>query len=95
MTAVGGITEMWRDRKAFLKGMADGVRKLIRSPLAAAILVAGLLVFLVLFRLAGVQGLVEPDAVMAWSLKAKIMHLYNGRRSGAMVFQSASGACAS
>ncbi len=79
VTAVGGITEMWRDRKAFLKGMADGVRKLIRSPLAAAILVAGLLVFLVLFRLAGVQGLVEPDAVMAWSLKAKIMHLYNGR----------------
>ena len=40
---------------------------------------AGLLVFLILFRLAGVQGLVEFDAVAAWSLKAKIMHLYSGR----------------
>ena len=38
----------------------------------------GLLVFLILFRLAGLQGLVELDAPMAWSLKAKIMHLYTG-----------------
>ena len=39
---------------------------------------AGALVFLILFRLAGLQGLVEFDAVMAWSLKAKILHLYSG-----------------
>ena len=79
VTAVGGIAEIWHDRKAFLKGLADGFRKLVRSPVAIAILVAGLLVFLILFRLAGLQGLVEFDAVMAWSLKAKIMHLYSGR----------------
>ena len=79
VTAVGGIAEIWRDRKVFLKGMAGGFRKLIRSPVAIAILAAGSLVFLILFRLAGVQGLMEFDAVMAWSLKAKIMHLYNGR----------------
>ena len=95
VTAVGGIAEIWRDRKAFLTGISGGFRKLIRSPVAIGIGVAGLLVFLILFRLAGLQGLVEFDAVAAWSLKAKILHLYNGTRDGAMVFQSASGACAS
>jgi hypothetical protein len=79
VTAVGGIAEMWCHRKAFLSGISGGFRKLIRSPVAIAILVAGLFVFLILFRLAGLQGLVEFDAVAAWSLKAKIMHLYNGR----------------
>ena len=59
--------------------MADDFWKLVRSPVAIAILVAGLLVFLILFRLAGLQGLVEFDAVAAWSLKAKIMHLYSGK----------------
>jgi hypothetical protein len=39
--------------------------------------VAGLLVFLVLFRLAGLQGLIDGDA-MRWMLKAKIMHLCTG-----------------
>jgi hypothetical protein len=79
VTAVGGIAEMWHDRKAFLTGIGGGFRKLIRSPVVTAILVAGLLVFMILFRLAGVQGLEEFDAVAAWSLKAKIMHLYSGR----------------
>jgi hypothetical protein len=79
VTAVGGLAEMWRDRKACWKGMADGFQKLIRSPVAICILVAGLLVFLILFRLAGLQGLMEFDAVMAWSLKAKILHLYTGK----------------
>jgi hypothetical protein len=79
LTAVGGIAEMWHDRKAFLTGISGGFRKLIRSPIATAILVAGSLVFLILFRLAGLQGLMEFDAVMAWSLKAKIMHFYSGR----------------
>jgi hypothetical protein len=78
VTAVGALVEIWFHRKAFLKGMAAGLRKLVHSPIATAILVAGLLVFLILFRLAGLQGLVEPDAVMAWSLKAKILHLYSG-----------------
>ena len=79
VTAVGGIAEIWRHRKAFLTGIGGGFRKLIRSPVTIVILVAGLFVFLILFRLAGVQGLVEFDAAAGWSLKAKIMHLYNGR----------------
>ena len=78
VTAVGGIAEVWHNRKPYLTGISGGFQKLIRSPIAIAILVAGLLVFLILFRLAGLQGLVEFDAVAAWSLKAKIMHLYNG-----------------
>jgi hypothetical protein len=80
VTAVGAIAEMWCHRKAFLKGMAGGFQKLIRRPVATAILVAGLLVFLILFRLAGLQGVTEFDAVMAWLLKAKIMHLSSGRK---------------
>jgi len=36
-----------------------------------------LLVFLILFRIAGLQGLVDGDAVR-WMLKAKIIHLYTG-----------------
>ena len=78
VTAMGGIAEIWRNRKAFLKGMADGLRKLVHCPVATVILVAGLLVFLLLFRLAGLQGITEIDSVMAWLLKAKIMHLYTG-----------------
>ena len=77
-TVVGAIAEIGRNRKAYGTRISDHFRKLIRSPVAIAILVAGSLVFLILFRLAGVQGLVEFDAVMAWSLKAKIMHLYAG-----------------
>ena len=79
VTAVGGLAEIWRNRNPYWTGMSGGFQKLIRSPVAIVILVAGLLVFLILFRLAGLQGLVEFDAVAAWSLKAKILHLYNGR----------------
>jgi hypothetical protein len=79
VTAVGGIAEIWHDRKAFLKGMADDFRKLVRTPVVIAILSTGSLVFLILFRLAGLRGLLEFDAVAAWSLKAKIMHLYSGK----------------
>lgn len=78
VTAVGGIAEIWRDRKAYLTGIIDGYWKMVRSPVAIAFFVAGSLVFLVLFRFAGLQGLTEQDAVMAWSLKAKIIHLYTG-----------------
>jgi hypothetical protein len=56
---LGGIAEMWRDRKVLLTGITDGFWKLVRSPVTIAILVAGLLVFLILFRLAGLQGLVD------------------------------------
>jgi hypothetical protein len=79
VTAVGGLAEIWRNRKPYWTGISGSFQKLIRSPVAIVILMAGLLVFLILFRLAGLQGLVEFDAVAAWSLKAKILHLYNGR----------------
>jgi len=78
VTALGSIAEMWRNRKAYLTGIVAGYWKMVRNPVATAFLVAGLLVFLILFRLASMQGLVEFDAVMAWALKAKIMHLYTG-----------------
>ena len=77
VTAMGGIAEAWRNRKLYLTGIRGGFQKLIRRPVAIALLVAGLLVFLILFRLAGLQGLVDPDA-MRWMLKAKIIHLYTG-----------------
>ncbi len=79
VTALGSIAEIWRDRKALLTKITDNYWKLVQRPVATLIVVAGLLVFLILFRLAGLQGLVEFDAVAAWSLKAKIMHLYSGR----------------
>jgi hypothetical protein len=79
VTAVGAIAEMWHDRKVFWRGATDGLRRLVRRPVAMAIGVAGLLVFLILFRLAGLQGLWEFDAVAAWALKAKILHLYHGK----------------
>ncbi len=78
MTVVGAIAEIWRNRKVHWTRIADGCRKLARRPVPIAILVAGALVFLILFRLAGLQGLMDLDAPMAWSLKAKMMHLYAG-----------------
>ena len=78
VATIGAIAEMWRDRKAFLTGISGGCRKLVHGPVAIAILVAGLLVFLAFFRLAGLQGITEIDSVMAWLLKAKILHLYSG-----------------
>jgi hypothetical protein len=78
LTAVGGIAEVWHNRKTCLTGIIDGYWRIIRSPVAIALLVAGLLVFLILFRLAGLQGVVDYDAVIGWLLKAKIIHLYTG-----------------
>jgi len=78
ITAAGSAAEVWRDRKMLLLEMNAGCRRVAVRPTILILLAAGLLVFLVLFRLAGLQGLVEFDAVMAWSLKAKIMHLYAG-----------------
>lgn len=75
---VGGIAEIWRDRGIFQTRMVDSTRKLVRRPVLIAILVAGSLVFLVLFRLAGLQGVVDPDATAGWLLKAKILHGYAG-----------------
>jgi hypothetical protein len=78
-TAIGAMAEIWRHRKVYGTSVRGGFRELVHSPVTLAIGVAGLLVFLILFRLAGLQGLAEFDAVMAWALKAKILHLYTGR----------------
>ncbi len=77
LTALGSLAEIWRDHKALWAKIAGGYWKMVKSPTAIVILVAALLVFLILFRLAGLQGLVDPDA-MRWMLKAKIMHLCTG-----------------
>jgi hypothetical protein len=77
-TAVGAIAEIWRTRKVYRTRITDGFGKMVHSPVITAVFVAGALVFLVLFRLAGLQGITEFDAVMAWLLKAKIIHLYAG-----------------
>ncbi|MGO8838074.1 MAG: hypothetical protein ACLQAH_06120 [Limisphaerales bacterium] len=76
--AAGGVAEIWRDRKAFWAETTADCRQLAHRPIALAIGAIGLVVFLILFRLAGLQGLIEFDALMAWSLKAKILHLYAG-----------------
>jgi hypothetical protein len=60
-----------------LATIPDGCRKLVENPITIVVLASGLLVFLILFRLAGLQGLADGDA-LRWMLKAKIMHLYTG-----------------
>jgi len=77
VTAVGGIAEMWRNRKPYLTGIIGGYGNTVCSPGKSAFFVSGLFVFLILFRLAGLQGLVDGDA-MRWMLKAKIIHLCTG-----------------
>jgi hypothetical protein len=77
ITAIGAIAEIGRDRKIFLARIADGYWKMVKSPATIVILVAGSLVFLILFRLAGLQGLADADA-LRWMLKAKIMYLCAG-----------------
>ena len=76
-TALGSIAEIWRQHKVLLATISEGCRKLIKSPMTMVILVTGALVFLILFRLAGLQGLADGDA-LRWMLKAKIMHLCTG-----------------
>ncbi|MFZ0828392.1 MAG: hypothetical protein WAO02_13310 [Verrucomicrobiia bacterium] len=77
-TLVGASAEIWRNHNGYGAGLVEASRRVVRSPSLIALSVAGTLVFLVLFRLAGLQGVMEYDAVMAWLLKAKIMHLYTG-----------------
>jgi hypothetical protein len=78
VTAVGAIAEIGCDRKAYGFGIVNGCRKMIHDPMAIAILTAGMLAFLILFRIAGLEGMVDRDAAMAWLLKAKILHLSAG-----------------
>lgn len=78
VTGAGAITEIWYNRKTYVTTMTGGCRRVMHYPVTIAILILATLVFLMLFRLAGLQGLVDPDAAMAWLLKAKIIHFYTG-----------------
>jgi hypothetical protein len=78
MTGIGAIAEIWHNHKVYVTAMAGGCRRMIHHPVTLAMLLAGMLVFLIFFRLAGLQGLVDLDAAMAWLLKAKMLHLYAG-----------------
>jgi hypothetical protein len=77
VTAVGAVAEIWRNRKVLLTQITDTCSTMVRSPITAVFVAIGLLVFLILFRIAGVEGLVDGDA-FRWMLKAKIIHLYTG-----------------
>jgi hypothetical protein len=77
VTTSGAVTQLCWNYKFFLANTADGFRKLVRGPATLAFTLIGLIVFLILFRIAGVEELVDGDA-MRWMLKAKIMHLYAG-----------------
>jgi len=74
ITALGAIASLWYDHRTFRFGLAAGLRKAFTNPL---VLIGGFL-FLLIFRLAGLEGLAEYDAVAGWALKAKLIHLYAG-----------------
>lgn len=78
ITSAGALAELWRDRKIILNGMAGGPRKIISNPATAIIAAIGLITFLLLFRLAALQGIVEFDAVADWMFKAKIFFTCTG-----------------
>lgn len=74
VTGVGSLVELWRHRRDHLAGITGGFWRLVHSPVA----MVGMLVFLLVFRLAMLRGLSEYDSVTGWMLKAKILHLYTG-----------------
>ena len=78
LAAAGAVAELWRDRNVFGNEIAGGFRKIFSEPATAAILAIATVVFLILFRLAALQGIVEFDAVADWLLKAKIFFLCPG-----------------
>ena len=75
LTSAGALAELWCDRESFWKGIAGGFRKMVTEPVILVLFAIGLVVFLILFRLATLQGIAEPDAVADWLFKAKIFHL--------------------
>jgi hypothetical protein len=72
-TGLGAIFAL-RRAKTVLPDLAAGWRRFLRNPVA----IIGGSVFLLVFGASGVLGLVESDAVAAWMLKAKILHLHAG-----------------
>ena len=78
LTSMGTLAELWRDRKVFRNGIAGGFRKMVSEPVTVVFFTIGLVVFLILFRLAALQSIVEFDAVADWVFKAKIFFLCTG-----------------
>lgn len=74
LAIVGSVWEIWTHREEWRTTTVDGLKKAVRSP----VLMLGVLVFLLMFRLAGLQGILEFDAVPGWAMKAKIIHLSTG-----------------
>ena len=74
VAGLGASAALYRQRHRALPDWAAGFRRSVRNP----IVLAGGVLFLLVFAAAGVLGLVESDAVAAWMLKAKILHLHAG-----------------
>ena len=66
--------ELWVRRKALGALSWKSLAEPFRNPVVLVMAVF----FVLLFRLAGVTGLVEFDAIAFWMLKAKMFHLYTG-----------------
>jgi len=78
VTSITGIFELWDRRKIASEKMWEGILRTGRQPVTIVVIVIAAAIFLCLFRLAGLQGLVEFDAVAGWALKAKMLHLFTG-----------------
>jgi hypothetical protein len=78
VTGTAAVFELRRDRKAISEKFTAEFRHMAESKRLWIFFLIGLAVFLILFRLACLQGIIEFDAVAAWLLKAKILHLYAG-----------------
>jgi hypothetical protein len=74
VTAVGSGLTLKRIARAVPAEIGGWFRQTFSSP-AGLVMV---LLFYLVFKAAGIMGLVETDAVAAWMLKAKIFHLYSG-----------------
>ena len=79
LTSLGALAELWRDRRVFFNETAATLRRITSNPVTVVLLIVGLVVFLPLFRLAALQGIVEFDAVADWMFKAKILFFCAGQ----------------
>lgn len=75
LTGLGSIAVCWKLRRTSPAQVLDGLRECAGNP----VLIVAVLFFFVVFYAAGMLGLIESDAVAAWMLKAKILHLSAGR----------------
>jgi hypothetical protein len=74
IVSVAAIWAVWSNYREIWAGTKSAFWQTIQSP----VVMVGVLAFFLLFRMAGLWGLIESDAITAWMLKAKILHLYTG-----------------